>query len=340
MPKITINRAQFSQSLQVYRDTQRLPPETESSLEWFWGYSVDELGLDKDRICEALGYDETTVYRLFAGKYDGGLERIAEAIQALRTRVAGRVSSLIETPVTRRIFEALDYARNTGSMVLVRGESGRGKTYCVREWSRRNNHGRTIYVRCPSGCTRAALVREVALASGFGIAGKKTTLLEAQIRSSFDRRRTLIVDEAGHLVPGNGSNARQLLEFLRDIHDMCESGVVMIFTSVYWDQICEGPLAPFFDQFIGRKRYEVHIPEGTIFREEVEAIVRGYGFSEDAIPVAAEIARERGKLRMLFGDLANARVIAERQSLPRDAKTLRLARKWRQSGGAWTEQAI
>lgn len=340
MGKLNINRAQFSQAIQVYSDSSRLNPDIENTLEWFWGYCVDELHLDRDRICEAISYDETTVSRLFQGRYEGGLERIAEAIQALRTRVAGKVSGMIETPVTRRIFEALDYARNTGSMVVIRGETGRGKTYCVREWARRNNHGRTIYVRCPSGCSRASLVREVAIASGFGIAGKKTAILETQIRTWYDRRRTLVVDEAGHLVPGNGSQAKALLEFLRDIHDICESGVVMIFTSVYWDSICEGPLAPFFDQFIGRKRYEVHIPEGTIFREEIEAIVRGYDFADDAVPVAAEIARERGRLRMLFGDLANARIIADRQGLPRDAKTLRLARRWRTSGGAWTEQPI
>ena len=340
MAKISLNRAQFSQALQIYRDTGRLPPDTETALEWFWGYCVDELGLDKDRICEALGYDETNIHRLLSGRYEAGLERIAEAIQILRSRVAGRVSGLIETPVTRRIFEALDYARDTASMVVIRGESGRGKTYCVREWTRRNNHGRTIYVRCPSGCTRASLVREVALACGFGIAGKKTAVLEAQIRTWFDRRRTLIVDEAGHLVPGSGSQAKALLEFLRDIHDMGESGVVMIFTSVYWDQICEGPLAPFFDQFIGRKRYEVHIPEGTLFREEIEGIVRAHGFADDAIPLGVEIARERGRLRMLFGDLANARKIADAHNLPRDAKTLRMARKWRQSGGAFTEPTI
>ncbi len=340
MPQLNANRAQFSQALQIYRDTQRLSPDIETALEWFWGYCVDELGLDRERVCGAIAYDETTVNRLFLGKYEGGLERIADAICQLRTRVAGKVSGMIETPVTRRIFEALDYARNTGSMVLIRGETGRGKTYCVQEWARKNSQRRTIYVRCPSGCSRAALVREVALSSGIGIAGKKTIVLEAQIRSSFDRRRTLIVDEAGHLVPGNGSTARALLEFLRDIHDMCEAGVVLIFTSVYWDQISEGPLAPFFDQFIGRKRYEVHIPEGAIFREEVEAIVKGYGFAADAVTVAGEIARERGRLRMLFGDLANARIIAEKQGLPRDAKTLRLARKWRLSGGAWTEPVI
>jgi hypothetical protein len=340
MPTLTVTRAGFSQALQIYRDTYRLPPDTENAMEWLWGYCADDLGLDKERVCDAIGYDETTVVRLLSGKYDGGLERIADAIGQLRTRVAGKVSGMIETPVTRRIFEALDYARNTGSIVLIRGETGRGKTYCVREWARRNSHRRTIYVRCPSGCTRAALVRAVALSSGIGIAGKTTNVIEAQIRSSFDRRRTLIVDEAGHLVPGLGSTAKSLLEFLRDIHDMCEAGLVLIFTSVYWEQICEGPLAPFFDQFIGRKRFEVHIPEGTIFRDEIEAIVRGYGFTDDAMPVAAEIAHERGRLRMVFGDLANARVIAEKQGLPRDAKTLRLARNWRLSGGAWTEQAI
>jgi hypothetical protein len=332
MGRLNTNLRMWKQALNAY--DKDLTAADREDLEWFWGYCVDTLGLDRDRCAEAIGMDATVPLRLFRGQYPS-LGPVVERIRLLRAKMAGRPGNMIETPVTKRIFEALTYARNTASMVVVRGETGRGKTYAAKEWARRNNHGRTIYVRCPSGCTRAKLVRQVAKALGFGTRGKATAGLEDQVTSHFDGRRTLIVDEAGHLVPTSGRKAKDLLDFLRDLHDICESGVVLIFTSVYWDEIRTGPLAAFFEQFVGRIAYDLHIPEGRILPEEVAAIVAGHEFPESAVPLAAKIAAEEGKLRQLFRDLANARTIAEKAGKEPSLAALQMAREWRHKGGVW-----
>ena len=142
------------------------------------------------------------------------------------------------------------------------------------------------------------------------------------------------------MVPTHGRNARDQLDLLRDLHEMCESGICLIWTSVYWEELKNGRMAPFFEQFLGRIRYDLHIPEGQIFAEEIAPIVAAHGFPEDCVTLAAEIAREDGKLRTLFADLANARVFAESAGVPLDAKVLKQARAWRRSGGAWTETPI
>ena len=338
--RISVGRAQLTRALAGYRESGLLDNAGEEAIEWFWGYATEHLNLDRDRMAEALEYDATTVHNALAGNRTASLGPMVERIELMRKRVAGRESKLIETPVTRRICEALEYAKNSGSMVVIRGETGRGKTFTVKEWARANNHGRSVYVRCQSGCTKGKLVRQIAEAIGVGTSGKRTSDIEAQVEKGFDRRRTLIVDEAGHMVPTHGRSGRDMLDLLRDIHDMCESGVVFVFTSVYWDEIQTGRMAPFFEQFIGRIGYNLHIPEGHLFREEIAAIVRAHGFDDDALPLAAEIAKEEGKLRVLFRDLANARVFAKSSGGKLDGKMLKGARAWRHSGGARKEDTI
>lgn len=304
-------------------------------LEWLWGYAFDELKSSKNALVKAVGVEWETIYRAFTGKLQP-IGPFCELIEILKTRTINSIR-LVETVVTGRIQEALDYAKEEHAMVTITGPTGRGKTLSARYWARNNNHGRSKYVRIPSGCSRITLVHELCRRCGISVNGKKTSLLEERLRSSFGPRNVIIADEAGHLMPRTGSGT-SAIEFLRDLHDMCGCGVALIFTDVYLSDMKHGRLRDYFEQFTGRIKFEVTIPE-EVTNSEITSVIKAYHSAPPLklLNFALSIAQNRdGKLRTLFEDLDRARKWArsqERQNI--NCADLQAAVDWRKSGGVW-----
>ena len=339
-PEAGMSKDVINIGLNIFRaGTQRYEQKVQDSLEWLWGYAHDMLHGSKSALEKETGVDFNTIYKAFTGREDGDLSDLCEMIEQLRIKV-GKQMPLVETLVTRRITEALDYARDYSAMVMIKGPTGRGKTYTAQHWSRLNNHGQTRYVRASSGCTRKAFVTMLCQACGIGINGKKGSELEMRLFRAFTKRNTIIVDEAGHMMPGVGGTSTAAIEFVRDLHDFCGCAVVMIFTDVYLDEMRHGRLANYFEQFIGRIEFELEIPK-EVLRDEVAAVVKSFNRKPDAalVNLALTLSRQRdGKLRTLFKDLKRARDFAADKNRELNAADLKLAADWRKSGGLWPEE--
>lgn len=312
---------------------KRYATAEQEALEWLWGYSFDVLGGSKIELERETGFDYNYIYRAFTGQLAAGtIGVIVDTVEMLKRQHA-KTMPLVETPTTRLIIQALDYARDWRKMVTIQGPTGRGKTYTSRWWATQNNHGRTRMVRARSSGGRRALVTQLCAACGIGVNGKKTPDLESRLHKAFTPRSVIIVDEAGFLLPRSGSRS-DAMELLRDLHDDRGCAVVMIFTDVYLDEIVNGRNADYYEQFIGRIMYRVKIaPE--IEPGEIAAVVKSFHPtpSADLVRVAAEIATARdGKLRTLFEDLTRAREYAARQGHELTAKDLTIASKWRTQG--------
>ena len=331
---INIGGHVFKDGISNYTDREK------DLLEWLWGYAFEELKGKRSALVEVTNYDWTVLSKIFTGGYDASLDRFCEMVERLKKKVASGRTRLVNTIVTKRITEALDYARDTSAMVAIIGPTGRSKTFTARSWARDNNHGRTRYIRIQSGCTRRIIVTQLCQSCGIGVNGKKTADLEMRLFKAFDYRNVIIVDEAGHLMPRCGL-ATSAIEFLRDLHDRCECGVVMIFTDVYLEEMRNGRLAAYFEQFIGRIKYELKIPK-EVRRDEVRSVVKSFVKEPDVkiIDLALKIARAReGKLRTLFEDLQRARDYAATQDRTMTDKDLKIASEWRQSGGVWPDDS-
>ena len=324
--------------LHIFRTgIRRYTDEEQELLEWLWGYTFDVLGNSKIELQRALGYEWPFVYGVFTGSYDGEMGAFCNAIRELRQR-ADEKMPLVKTVVTERIIAALDYARDWSAMVTITGPTGRGKSYTAQYWARMNNHGRTRFIRVPCGCSRRQLATELAQKSGIGSAGVKKDILERRLFSAFTARNVIIVDEAGFLLPRSGR--ADALELLRDLHDKCGCAIAMIFTDVYLKEINNGPMADYFEQFRGRIKYGVPIPN-RIFRGEVEAAVKAFTKepSRSLIEYAYTTTQARdGKLRTLYEDLRRAKDFAMQQNRQLALGDLKAAVEWRKSGGVWPEE--
>lgn len=243
-------------------------------------------------------------------------------------------SAITETIVTRRISEALDYAASRASLVVIRGPTGRGKTLTAMTWAANR---KALYVRAPSACTRRVFA--VALADAVGIRGsanKTTAEIEAKLAKAMTTYSAIVVDEAGHLLP-KGAAGSSAIELVRDLHDSAGIGAALIFTDVYIEEMRSGRLSRYYEQFIGRVKFEVAIP-ADVRRDEAEAIVKAHRPDAPAalVALALKIARARdGRLRVLCEDLRRAADWAATEKRPITSDDLSVAADWRLSGGVW-----
>jgi len=308
-------------------------------IEWAYHYCCTELERSKSRLADAVGYHEQNLWKLFMGTYEGSIDNVCDALESARIRALTIVSTgFVETPVTRKIWEACDYAARMNAMVVIRGQTGRSKTIAAREWCRRNNHGRAVYYECEENTTYARLLAGVAGAMSIS-RNRTSAMYRHSIERQVSRRNTIVIDEAGHLCSARRSDTRAF-DFLRAIHDARHCGVVLIFTDYYWDLVTTGKMSGFFEQFLGRIAYQLAVPQDTIFAGEVNAVCRAFCERPDDLMLreAAKIASGNdGKIRTLFQHLQNASTYARGKNESLSGKHLRMARIWRDTGGDWSQ---
>ena len=200
---------------------KHLQQDLQDQLLWFHQHALDNKLSLKDA-GEALNYDESTVFRILKGTYEGSWSNISKAIVSYRktAEIRGTIqqAEFSENGVTRMIFGGLDYALANNSVVILIGESGQGKSISGRTWKERNNHGRSVLVIAPAYGGTKALLRDIAASVGVNRNTSAPQMHEALLRA-FNKNRILIVDEAHRLLPGDRRSNPVNLEILRDIHD-------------------------------------------------------------------------------------------------------------------------
>ncbi len=123
-------------------------------------------------------------------------------------RLASAYQALEERPI------------NTPGMGLVWGDTGRGKTTATT-WLINRCNG--IYVRALALWNATSMIRAIAEELDIDAKGTRAVIEMRVIEKLAETQRPLFVDEADHIV-GN----EQMMETLRDIHDLSTVPVVMI----------------------------------------------------------------------------------------------------------------
>jgi DNA transposition AAA+ family ATPase len=264
----------------------------EDGEEVFWLYSYSqEYNLKEADLAAKMGsYDKNTLYQVFRGMYgvqkDGKYSSWSNVIKAIKSFKAVELEEMkkknigiIETEVKKTVFAACDAALADGMPAYIYGASQIGKTTALLEYKRLHNHGRTVYLRMGSGWTRARFVRELALMFNNGVKATKCWALEDAIFGALSRYNLLIIDEF-HLAleTATEASAKAILEFIREIYDRKNCGIVLSGTKVGLEGLESGKNKLLFDQLRRRGVVKVVLPDVPPVRD-INTIARSFELS-------------------------------------------------------------
>ena len=279
---------------------ESLPEEVREDLLWFHQHILDK-HLSYKEAQEALNYDETTVFRILKGTYEGSWKNVCAAIagykRIVETRGTIQKTEFAKNGIFDLVKGGLDYALANNSITLIIGESRMGKTACTLAWRNENNHGTSVYMVAPPIGGASAFMRRLTEAIGVNKNQSLPQKLDAVARA-FNKNRILIVDEAHRLLPGDRRSNPTLLETLRDLHDMTHCALALIATQRFSDNLQGSHYQ--FEQLLGRigmpVRLRRKIPESD-FRPIIQQYIRHP--SGKLMAQCAEIANAPGRLGIL-----------------------------------------
>jgi DNA transposition AAA+ family ATPase len=289
----------------------------------FWFFKSRELGWNLARLAKITGVSTTTLYRLFRGEYSADAGKSAERlIQARETyEDSAENPDFIETSLAKRLFLIFDKTRALKNVSIVWGKMGIGKTSCITEYARRNT-GRTAVVRFPAGATFAHFVHEIGRA--VGVARDQAT---PQLRERINHilgmgQRLLIVDELHQaFLTTRTDTAVRCCEFLREVSDVSQCGLVLVGTELLEESIFRGPHKDSLRQLVDRGTMQVSLPP-LATQKDLRLFMAAYGLDlpdATAEPIALAIIQDLIKsagLRKITLHLRDGAAFAAKQGEP------------------------
>ncbi|MBN1671185.1 MAG: AAA family ATPase [Kiritimatiellae bacterium] len=211
-----------------------------------------------------LGFNSnSTLSRAWGGTYGAKLDNVTSRIERYKKIAIGRAISrrtpFVETSIWKRVRAACDAAAMSNTIVFIYGNSQIGKTTALEEYTRRNNHGQTKYVRMPVGGVQI-FMKEMARACFVSTTSCFERLRE-RVLNAIDDRTLVIIDEAHQcfLSYQHGSQVK-VMEVIREIYDRTKCGMVLCGTNVFRHEIQEGAHAKMLEQLRLRCTHPIQLP--------------------------------------------------------------------------------
>jgi len=167
-----------------------------------------------------------------------------DALCSLRQReIAAARERIVETAITRQVYEELDFARETRSFVLIEGREGIGKSEAARAWSDQHP-GQAVYVRLESGSDEMTLYRAIARRIGTACSyARKAAEMRARIQDALQPGNLMLVlDEAHFLWPQSQSyqgSVPKRLDWLRTALVDFSVPVALVSTPQFFARQCD-----------------------------------------------------------------------------------------------------
>lgn len=220
-----------------------MSPEAKELLVWAFTWCIDaEHPLHFIEFCERLGYSENKLYKVYSGKdrhpETGQLmdlsAKIVDALKKFRRLELQRAklgrAKFVNTPTSKRIFQACDLARESQTPVMIYGASQIGKTEACRQYCIENNHGRSVLVELEAVNGLGGLLKAIAVKLGISPKANTPDLIE-RIKKAITPDMVVILDEL-HLLAH--TYRRQsffaCMEQVRRIWDARKFGLVFTYT--------------------------------------------------------------------------------------------------------------
>lgn len=299
------------------------PPEDHDVLR-FWFFAAKERGWSLGKLCQATGISTTVLSRMFRGVYQTDGTAILSKLRKARENFAQGADNpdFIETSLARRMFTLFDKTRALRNVSILWGEMGIGKTACITEYQRQNNHGRTLVVRFPAGASFAFFVAHVARACGVATRSQSQFQQREKIYQVLTAgQRLLIIDELHQaFLTTRTDTAVKCCEFLREIADVAGCGLVLVGTELLKKEIFTGPHKDALRQLVDRGTVQVPLPSKAN-KKDYAAFLAFYGLNfpgeadGEATAILEDIIKSAG-LRKLTMHLRDGLAYATRKQEP------------------------
>lgn len=210
--------------------------------------------------------------------------------------------SFVETPTSKKIFNALDYAKIAGCFVVVYGNSGVGKTNAITEYAKQPNTW-LITVR-PSSSKLIECLYDIACALDIDYAPKRLgTFSSAICKKMRETKGLLIIDEADHL-------PYDALEEIRLIQEMTGVGVVLCGNHQIYSKLSgNGSRKTDFARLFSRIAKKIAILNTTA--GDIDAIADAWGIDgARERKLVHELGKKAGALRIIKMTLSLAAILA------------------------------
>lgn len=277
--RISIPGDQVQQALARLVDQKEIDETARGDIWWLFSYAMDH-GWNLDDVGKALDKDATTAYRLFAGRYGARYDNLVEAVARYKkiaiARGQRKAVGFVETTTWSKVEQVCRHALVGQLPAFITGSSQIGKTTCLEEYARRNNHGQTRYIRMPAAPGFHDAISEVARACY--VAGRLNCRdLRHRVIGAVNDRMLLIIDEIHQpLISGRGQTAVQIIEWLRELYDRTKCGIVFCGTRVFNDELEKGKFAMILEQFRRRSIIHLQLPDVAPAADVIK-IARAFG---------------------------------------------------------------
>lgn len=243
----------------VNKATADLPDEQRSLVRWMHAY-YDEHDFTLDELAAKLiqpngnAYSRDSLYQLLTGRRTEagvGVEKMCAAIKVFKRelerteRIAterGTIKRIgcVATSLAKKIWSLCHAALIYQKIIFIWSDSQVGKTFALEKYAADHNHGETIYVRVPEGGALSSFLEELAVALRMS-PQQKLGELRRRVIGAFDNRMLLVVDEIHNcFLTGDGLAHLRVGEFIREIHDRKQCGVIICGTNIGEKEIFRG----------------------------------------------------------------------------------------------------
>lgn len=192
-----------------------------------------------DQLSRNIGYSTTVIGRVLSDKYPAQIDPVMDRIKSFREKYITKsfIADIpfVETPIAKRIWQAIDYSLNYSEIVSIIGNSQWGKTTAIAEYKRRKDgkteNSNVIIIRMPVHPSPMRIVNLLALTMGISKRLKFERTME-RIKLQLTPSHVIIVDEC-HQASMGGTRGMKTIEMLREIYDETQCGLVLVGTNVW-----------------------------------------------------------------------------------------------------------
>lgn len=249
-------------------------------IRWFYQWAQGG-AMSLSAAARAADISPTSLYRLltatYAAAYDGLVAKLARFHKLEEQRSKRADVGFVETSAWRKIDAVCSQALNMQLPAFIYGPSQIGKTTCLLEFARRNNHGTTKYVRMPCAPSFSYFVKTIGRACFISYSSDNVDHIRDRVCNTLTARNLLIVDEFHQaMTTANEKVSAKVMEFIREVYDRTGCGIVLCATDVGRREVEQGRNAGTYDQLRRRGMTKLVLPAAPS-QGDISKIAKAFG---------------------------------------------------------------